>query len=90
MKKKTATTDPQNSTSESQILELLELERERRRRRQRAREFMNMALDAFQSKTAKYSELKTRFISRVLETDVDAKGMARLNRALDAISRKTR
>lgn len=87
MKKKTATTDPQNSTPSIQLRARAEIER---RRRERAREFMNMALDAFQSKTAKYSELKTRFISRVLETDVDAKGMARLNRALDAISRKTR
>lgn len=85
-----SSTDRQNSTMAS-VERRARAESERRsRQRERAREFMNMALDAFQSKTAKYSELKTRFISRVLETDVDAKGMARLNRALDAISRKTR
>jgi hypothetical protein len=53
------------------------------------REFMNMAFDAFMSKTAKYSRSKTRFIARLLESDVDAQAIGRLNRALDASPQKT-
>ena len=49
---------------------------------------MNMALDAFVSKTAKYSKSKTRFIARLLDSDVDASTMVILKRALGATTRR--
>jgi hypothetical protein len=53
------------------------------------REFLSMVVDAVLSRTTEYSTWKTRFIGRLVETDVDAKTMARLNRALDANPQKT-
>lgn len=51
------------------------------------REFMHMAFDAFMSKSAEHATWKTRFIAQLIETDVDARTIARLNRALDPQSR---